>query len=507
MRINRYHTMPTRSVAVIATDRVLMAAAEFRARLTRASEPGSSRSLRGVSELHFDRSMSDAEGLMWRLEKDPRLSSTFGTVALLDRPPDFDRFRRRMERAAVLIPRLRQRVTPSPANLRPPSWADDPDFDIDYHVRRIACPKPGTLRQVLDLATLIVADPFDRTRPLWQFTVVEGLRGGKSAVIQKMHHTISDGERGVALSLQYLDFERDAPEPPPVAPTSGDDDQTEPDPQPIDELREFVAGGLRLPLGIARQVGELLADPTRIPEASTAAANTLQGIVSQLSDTEAARSPLWTKRSLRRRVETTRAPFRATKDAANRLGGTLNTAFLTAAADAASAYHAALGQPVEQLRASMAISTRTETSGSNAFSLARLLVPTGEMPIADRFQAIVGVTREARESTKRAGLDTLAAVTTALPTSLITRLARQQSQTIDFATSNVRGAPVACYIAGAQLLEVYPIGPTGGVAFNLTLISYLGSLDMALNIDTAAVAEPALLRECLERSLAALAAA
>ena len=103
---------------------------------------------------------------------------------------------------------------PTPANLSPPVWVDDANFDIDIHVRRIACPKPGTLRQVLDLASLIVADPFDRTRPLWQFVVVEGMRGGKAAVIQKMHHTITDGERGVELSLQYLDFERDAPEPP-----------------------------------------------------------------------------------------------------------------------------------------------------------------------------------------------------------------------------------------------------------------------------------------------------
>ena len=202
--------------------------------------------------------------------------------------------------------------------------------------------------------------------------------------------------------------------------------------------------------------------------------------MNQLSDTEGARSPLWTSRSLDRRIETARAPFRETKDAAKRLGGTLNTAFLTAAADAAAAYHQQMDSPVESLRASMAISTRTEASGSNAFSLARLLVPTGEMPIAERFLAIHEATLVARESSKTAGLDTLATVASTLPTSVITRLARQQSQTIDFATSNVKGSPVPVYVSGAQLLEIYPIGPLGGVAFNLTLMSYLGSLDMAL---------------------------
>jgi diacylglycerol O-acyltransferase len=456
-----------------------------------------------MSEMRFDRVMSDAEGLMWRLEKDPFLSSTFGTVMILDRAPDWDSFRRRVDRATIAIPRLRQRVQPAPANLSPPVWVDDPNFDLDHHVRRIACPKPGTLRQVLDLASLIVADPLDRARPLWQFMVVEGLRGGKAAVVQKMHHTITDGERGVELSLQYLDFERDAPEPPPLTPND-DEQPVAPGGDPIDSLKEFVAGGLRLPLGIVKQVRELLADPTSIPDASSAAAKTFRGIVSQLSDTAGARSPLWTERSLQRRLETARAPFRETKDAAKRLGGTLNTAFLTAAADAASRYHVELGQPVESLRASMAISTRTEESGANAFSLARMLVPTGEMPIAERFLAIQEATSMAREASKTAGLDTLATVASTLPTSLITRLARQQSQTIDFATSNVKGSPVPVFVTGAQLLEIYPIGPLGGVAFNLTLMSYLGSLDMALNIDTAAVTEPELLKRCLDRAFAAL---
>ena len=220
--------------------------------------------------------------------------------------------------------------------------------------------------------------------------------------------------------------------------------------------------------------------------------------MSQLSETDAARSPLWTARSLHRRVEPARAPFRATKDAAKRLGGTLNTAFLTAAADAASAYHIEMGAPTESLRASMAISTRTEESGANAFSLARLLVPTGEMPIDERFLAIHEATQTLRESSKAAGLDTLAAVTSALPTSLITRLARQQSQTVDFATSNVKGSPQAMYIAGSKLAAIYPAGPLGGVAFNLTLMSYLGSLDMGLHVDPAAVTDPRMLADCLD---------
>ena len=449
----------------------------------------------------FDRKMSDAEGLMWRLEKDPHLSSTFASVTLLDRPPDVDRLMRRMERATLAVERLRQRVQPMPVNLTAPMWVDDANFDIRYHVRHLALPKPGSIRQLLDLASLVACDPFERTRPLWQFVVVDGLRGGKSALIQKLHHTIADGETSVKLSLQFLDFDRDAPEPRPVDLSQLDRPTDEPATHGNqDLLRDLVAGSLRMPLGLIRQIRDLLADPTGIPDAGNAAADTVRGVMSQLGDTERARSPLWTERSLQRRMEVLRAPFGETKAAAKRLGGTLNTAFLTAAAEAASRYHIECGQPVDQLRASMAISTRTEASGSNAFSLARMLVPTSQMSIAERFEAIVNATGAARAASSGGSLETLAAVAATLPTSLVTRLARQQAQTVDFATSNVRGAPVPMYVAGAQLLENYPVGPLAGVAFNLTLLSYNHSLDMGVNIDRAAVAEPELLRRCLERA-------
>ena len=271
-----------------------------------------------------------------------------------------------------------------------------------------------------------------------------------------------------------------------------------------DLLRDLLAGSLRMPLGLLRQIKDLLSDPTGIPEAGSAAADTVRGVMNQLSDTEQARSPLWTQRSLKRQMEVLRAPFGDTRAAAKRLGGTLNTAFLTAAAEAAGRYHERMGSPVEELRASMAISTRSEGSGSNAFSLARMLVPTGDMPIGERFTWIQAAAGAARDSNSTASLETLAAVASTLPTSLITRLARQQAQTVDFATSNVRAAPVPLYVAGAEILQNYAVGPLAGVAYNLTLLSYNHSLDMGVNIDTAAVTEPELLRECLEKAFADL---
>ncbi|MEN9823611.1 MAG: hypothetical protein RLZ04_2037 [Actinomycetota bacterium] len=454
----------------------------------------------------FDRVMSDAEGLMWRLEKDPHLSSTFASITILDKAPDVAKLMRRMERATWAIPRLRQRVQPAPMNLTPPAWVDDPNFDLSYHVRHVSLPKPGTMRQLLDLACLITNDSFDRTRPLWQFVVIDGLRGGKSALIEKLHHAIVDGEGGIQLSMQFLDIERDVPEPEPLDPdliaeatAASADDQP-----PVDVWRDLLAGSMRMPLALLRQVKDLLADPTGLPGAGTAAADTVRGMVQQLSELDSARSPLWTARSLHRRVDVLRVGFEPTRAAAKRLGGTLNTAFLTAASEAAGEYHRRLGSPVDELRASMAISTRTESSGTNAFSLARMLVPTSAMPIADRFAAVAAATEHARSTSASANLEALAALSSTLPTSLVTRLARQQAQTVDFATSNVRAAPIPLYIAGARILHNHPVGPLGGVAFNLTLLSYDGHLDMGVHVDTAAVAEPDVLVDCLTTAFRSL---
>jgi diacylglycerol O-acyltransferase / wax synthase len=455
----------------------------------------------------FDHRMNEAEGLMWRLEKDPYLSSTFANITVVDHKLDAERLRRRLERATHLVPRLRQRVQPTPVSLTPPLWVEDADFDLDYHVRHVALPRPGSMRQLSDLATLLASDPFDRMRPLWAFFIVDGLKGGKAALIQKLHHTVADGEGSLRLSMQFLDLERDAPDPPDLTEEQLAAAQLPgaPEPSSSDTMRDLLTGSLRMPIGISRQIRELLADPSQIPSVGLTLAGTVRTVVSQLSDTDAARSPVWKARSLRRRLETLHASLDDTKAAAKKLGGTLNTAFICAAASAAGEYHRKVGSPVDHLRASMAISTRTKESGGNAFSLARLLVPTGEMDLAERFRLVHEATTTARETSATAGLETLAAVAATLPTSLVTRLARTQAQTVDFATSNVRGASFPCYIAGAKVLANYPIGPLAGVAFNLTLVSYLDSLDMGMNVDVAAVHDPPLLRACMEDAFAELA--
>ena len=453
------------------------------------------------------RRMSDTEALMWRLEKDPYLASTFANITILDRPINSDALLARLERTSYVVPRLRRKVQPVPGNFGAPLWVDDAAFDLRYHVRHISLPEPGSLRQLLDLDTLIVADPFDRSRPLWQFFIVDGLIGGRGALIQKLHHTVTDGQGGVELSLNFIDLER-TPEPlPPLDPdliARVEDDQQQA-PQ-VEMLRGAMSDSLRIPLGMLRQVRDVISDPKLLGSLGPETLQTVRSVMNEVTTIDPARSPLWKDRSLRRQVEVIRAPYKQLRGASKHLGGTLNTAFITAAATAAGAYHRALGSPIDDLRTSMAISTRTNSSGEggNAFSLIRFLVPTGDMPIDERFVAINEIVQASRSVSGGDALASASSVSSLLPTSVVTRFARVQGETVDFATSNVRAAGIPLYIAGALVLENYPLGPLAGTAFNLTLLSYNGSMDMGLNMDSAAIAEPGLLRDELVKAFTQL---
>ena len=458
--------------------------------------------------MRSDRRMTDVEALMWNLEKDPHLSASIANVTLFDVAPDPDRLRARLERAVAVVPRLRQRVVPALGRLAPPEWREDDDFDLDYHLRWIALPPPGSQRQLLDLAATLVHTPFDRTRPLWEFVVVEGLDGGGAAMVQKLHHAIADGEGSIRMSEQFIDLARDATEP--IAPDR-------PIPEPlvtnlVETTVDTLTHQLRRTLGMARRTVEgtaaLVRDPRRVGALAEDAVELGRSTVRQVVVSDPARSPLWTERSLRRRIEVLQVPLDDAKAAAKTLGGSLNDIFVAAAAGGAGAYHRAYGCPVDELRITMPVSTRTDSSaGGNAFTPTRVLVPVGIEDPAERFVAV----RDRLETTKHERsmgvVSGLAGLANLLPTSVAVRLARQQVETVDFATSNVRGAPFPLYIAGARMLANFHVGPTGGTAWNLTLMSYDGMIDMGLNADARAVEDPAQLRDEIAAEFAALIAA
>ena len=184
---------------------------------------------------------------MWRVEKDPFLASTFGAVTILDRPPDFDRLRARMESAVHAVPRLGWRVQPNPTGLGAPIWADDPDFDIDLHVRRVALPAPGTLRQLLDLATPVRARPARSHPPA---VAVPGRRGSGGRQGGADHEDAPHDHRRGQRSTHVDAVLRPLPRMPPNRPA---------------ERSSAHAGGAASPAHPGRQCAELR--PRHVPAA------------------------------------------------------------------------------------------------------------------------------------------------------------------------------------------------------------------------------------------------
>jgi WS/DGAT/MGAT family acyltransferase len=406
------------------------------------------------------------------------------------------------------IPRLHQRVVPSLGRLAPPEWQDDPEFDLDYHMRHVALPSPGSRRQLFDLATLLVRDPLDRTRPLWEFVIVEGHEDGRAALLQKMHHTITDGEGGVRMSEQFIDVEREAPD---VAEIDLELKPEPPDSNILETAGDTLGHTWRRTLGIAQRVGAATADtiahPSRLGSVGPDLIETGRSALRQLTVTDQAHSTLWTERSLRRRLEVLDVDFDDARATAKTLGGSLNDFFVAGAAGGAGEYHRRLGAPVESLRIAMPVSTRKDKSaGGNAFVPTRSVVPISGTP-TERFEAIHAQLDQTKHERVLGLVDQMAGVLNLLPTSVLARFTLEQARTVDFTTSNVRAAPFDLFIAGALVEATYPMGPLGSTAFNITMMSYRGTLNMGVHIDTGAIAEPSLLRDCLDQSFAELIAA
>ena len=418
----------------------------------------------GPREMRNDRRMTDVEALMWNLEKDPHLSSSIANVTLLDQAPDPERLRAPARAGRrCRCPGCASAWCPRSAGWPRRSGATTPTSTSTTTSAGRRCPRPGRCASCSTSPPRSCGTPFDRTRPLWEFLIVEGLEDGRAAMIQKLHHTITDGEGSIRMSEQFIDLARDATEP--IAP---DRPGARADRRPASSRPPST----RSPTSCAAAS----ASPAAPPRAASACCATRAGSSALAGDARRARAVghapgascptrpahrCGRERSLRRRLEVLQVPARRRQGGRQGSWAAASTTSSWPAPPAAPAPTTArLGEPVDELRISMPVSTRTDGSaGGNAFTPTRVLVPAGIEDPAERFTAI----RERLDTTKREqamGLVSgVAGVANLLPTSVAVRFARQQVETVDFTTSNVRGAPFPLYIAGARILANYPVGP------------------------------------------------
>lgn len=445
-----------------------------------------------------DEHMTDFEAVMWAVDADPRLSSAFANLTVLDRPPDRAELRRRMVGATDAVPRLRQRVVEERGALGTPVWRTDPSFDLDHHVRWVDLGD----RDLDDLAASLSARPFDRERPLWEFVVIEGLPDGRAAMVQRFDHTITDGEGGIRLSVQFLDLERT----PVHGPAAGSEEPHLPD--AANEQEPVATGGVARTWDRWRSIttapGVVFRTVAGVPSRTAGVVEGALDAVQQLA-VDGRRSPLWTDRSTERWFGRTALQLGEVKQAAHALGGTVNDLFVTGALGAAAQIHADAGLPVDELRVAIPISTRHDRSaGGNSFTPAHALLPAAPMSVEERFQLVHDRLGRVKHGQRSVPIDAAATAARLMPAAALTGFAARTAGAIDFVCSNVRAAPFDLYIAGALLVGNYPLGPLVNTAFNLTTMSYRGELFIGLVADRVAVGDPDGLLDAIEQSYAEL---
>ena len=439
--------------------------------------------------------MAPADAVLWDIEADPLLRSTIVGVALLDRAPNWDRLCARMERVSRLIPRLRERVVDGPLGLVPPRWVADDDFDLVYHLRRARCPDPGDVRAVLDLAQPIAMAGFDRCRPLWEFTLVEGLADGSAALIQKIHHSLTDGIGGVELALLILDDRADTPEPvmPPLP-------RVRPPSTAAEMAVRATGDGIATALDVVRG----------LPDFARAAVPNLGELVPSvgrlLRPVAAPASPLMRGRSLTRRLNVFEVPLDGLRAAGKSAGGTANDAYLAAVIGGLSRYHAHHAVAVETLRVTMPVNIRSDADevAGNRFTPARFAVPADIDDPADRMRAMGRRAREGRDEPANEFTDVLAGALGVLPRPVTIAVLGGMLRNIDLVCTNVPGIPQRSWLVGAEVQRWFAFAPTSGSALAVALMSFVGVACIGVITDSAAIPDPEVLTRFLEEEFAAV---
>ena len=379
-----------------------------------------------------------------------------------------------------LAPPFRRRLVEIPFQLHHPIWIDDPDFDLDYHVRRAALPAPGGEIELAEFAAEVMGRPLDRSRPLWEMYVVEGLENGMIATISKTHHAAIDGVSGAELTVALMDLE--------------------PNPAVVPEEQEWVPE--RVPTDI-ELVGWALNSLSRQPVAGFKALrrtieavvtlrrrNREPGVTPPPAPFSAPKTSFNTAITPHRKFAFTQIPLDDVKMVKNALGGTVNDVVLAICAGALKNYLDDRGEDLDgPLVAMVPISVRTEEqSGTMGNQVSQMLVSLAtdiDDPV-ERLHTISEGTNHAKDQEKAIGAETLMNWAEFAAPGIAARAARLYSNMkladrfrplFNVTISNVPGPNFPLYSAGSRMLAMYPMGPINdGGGINITVMSYMGTM-------------------------------
>jgi diacylglycerol O-acyltransferase / wax synthase len=442
--------------------------------------------------------LSPLDYLLHRGETHPATRSAFLNLEILDRPADWGRLREAMDRASRVVIRMRQKVVVPPVPATPPRWVVDPDFDLDYHLRRIALPAPGTMRQLLDFAEVTLQSPLDTSRALWEGVYVGGLEGDRAALVLKLSHAITDGLGGIALFEQIYDTERNpAPRPMPPVPIPSDltgDDLLR---GSLNRLPETTAtAGWKW---LARAAGTAVRVVTRPGPTLSGALGFADSARRMLGPPPAEPSPLLRRRSLTSRTVVLELPLTDLRAAAKAARCSVNDAYLAALCGGLGRYHEVLGVPIDALPLAIPVSLRNtdDPASGNRWAGVTIAAPIGESDPAERMKQVRQQVIARRGEPAIDVIAQLAPVLTLLPDEtllgIIDRVHRPDVQ-----ASNVPGYTQETFLAGARVDRQYGLGPLPRVGMMAVLISRAGTCTVSFRYDTASFAASDQLEKCLQ---------
>jgi len=397
----------------------------------------------------------------------------------------FEKVRAMIAGRLPLAKPLRRKLAPTPFNLNHPVWIEDSDFDLDYHVRRIGCPSPGSEEQLADLVGDIASRPLDRARPLWEVWVVEGLENGYVAAVAKMHHCTIDGVSGANFMVHFFDLTPEGSE----RPQTQDDWYADHKPTDVELIARGLLAKARRPLQWASVVPATVRAVTGLAFAKRGKG---LGMPAPL---RAPRTSFNVPITPHRKTAFTHLSLDEVKEIKDAFGTTVNDVVLAICAGALRRYLDARGElPDRSLIAVVPISVRTEDEqnvvGSNRVSAMFSSLATDVEDPVERLRLINRANKGAKEEHKAIGAGMLtqwgelaAPITFSLAARLYAglRLAERHPVVHNLVISNVPGPRFPLYFAGAKLVGLYPLGPVfDGAGLNITVVSYMDQLFFGL---------------------------
>ncbi|MCW2544430.1 MAG: acyltransferase [Frankiales bacterium] len=460
-----------------------------------------------MAQAHGDRLSSVDAGFLHIEDEGAHMH--IGALGIFEGPaPSVSAFRAHIDSRLPQLPRYRQRLQEMPFGTGRPLWVEDTTFRLDYHVRHSALPSPGGEQELMNLVNRVVGQSLDRTKPLWEMWLVEGLDDGRWAVIAKTHHAMIDGVSGVDLLTVLFDLEKDTtplPAPPPWRPA---------DPPGTVGL---LTTGVR---GLVRNVGELSTRSLKLAARPRAGVRTMLGAAGALA--EAARplvdgappTPLNKKPGPHRSVAVVTTKLADYKVAKSATGATVNDVVLAAVAGALGRFLADRGMDVDgvQLRACVPVSLRPEEKKGalgNEIAIMMAPLPVGLRDGRLRLTFVQEAMKHLKSSKQAEGAKVLTSIENALPPAILARASRLgfSSRLYNLLVTNVPGPQVPIYLLGRELTKLVPLAflaPEHTVAIGV--MSYNGNVTYGLLADADAVPDLPALARYLEESLAELVA-